>query len=294
MSYAVMPLSDYKAACDKVREKVDLTTVKFEETDSGFLRSEIFTVPKDGKYIFSCEFSNPIDLANLCYASPDWKGETAPGYFESIDSNNAKTMGNLYTTGQYRLFIADSTGLTTKDILKASLSIDGETVVDFILPAKIKSGELADKVDKVYWTAANSFGLKGKGQGELVRFDNVHPIEHKVEVGLSSKNLFNDAEANITKTEDYFKSNVGFSTDAFYSLAVEPNETYIATFMIRTDVERVWGSELGVGIGSLPTYGQGRIALSLIPQESYQNFATGTIRFTVPADVHIVYLCWCG
>ena len=289
MSYAVMPLIDYKAACDKVREKVDLTTVKFEETNFGYLRSEIFSVPKDGKYIFSCEFSNPIDLANLFYGSPDWKGETAPGYFESIDSNNAKTMGNLYAGEQYRLFIADSTGLTTKDILKASLSIDGETVVDFVPPPTIKSGELADKVDEVYWTAASDFGLKGKGQGELVTLENVHPIEHKVEVGLSSKNLFNDAEANITKTEDYFKSNVGYSTDAFYSLAVEPNETYIATFMIRTEVEHVWGSELGVGIGSLPTYGQGRIALSLIQNESYQNFATHTITFTVPADVHIVY-----
>lgn len=148
---------------------------------------------------------------------------------------------------------------------------------------------LKQDFDEVYWTAANNFGLKGKGQGELVTLENVHPIEHKVEVGLSSKNLFNDAEANITKTEDYFKSNVGYSTDAFYSLAVEPNETYIATFMIRTEVERVWGAELGVGIGSLPTYGQGRIALSLITKESYQNFVTHTIRFTVPADVHIVY-----
>lgn len=143
--------------------------------------------------------------------------------------------------------------------------------------------------DEVYKAGASDFGLKGKGQGELVTLNNVHPIEHKVEVGLSSKNLFNEDTANITKTEDYFKSNVGYSTDAFYSLAVEPNETYIATFMIRTEVEHVWGAELGVGIGSLPTYGQGRIELSLIPKESYQNFATHTIRFTVPADVHIVY-----
>ena len=143
--------------------------------------------------------------------------------------------------------------------------------------------------DEVYKAGASDFGLKGKGQGELVHFDNVHPIEHKVEVGLSSKNLFNEGAANITKTDDYFKSNVGYSTDAFYSLAVEPNETYIATFMIRTEVVRVWGSELGVGIGSLPTYGQGRIEASLIQNESYQNFATHTIRFTVPANVHIVY-----
>ena len=150
MSYAVMPLIDYKAACDKVREKVDLTTVKFEETDFGYLRSEIFTVPKDGIYIFSCEFSSPINLAYLYYANPQWQGDSSPGIFEPIDSNSAKTTGNLYTTRQYRLFIDGRSGLTTKDILKASLSIDGETVVDFITTPTIKSGELADKVDKVY------------------------------------------------------------------------------------------------------------------------------------------------
>ena len=124
---------------------------------------------------------------------------------------------------------------------------------------------------------------------ELLVIDNIKEEKHKVAVKLSSKNLFNDGAANITKTEDYFKSNVGYWEDAFYSLAVEPNETYIATFMIRTEIEHVWGAELGVGIGSLPTYGQGRIAMSLIQNESYQNFATHTIGFTVPADVHIVY-----
>lgn len=150
MSYAVMPLIDYKAACDKVREKVDLTTVKFEETDFGYLRSEIFTVPKDGKYIFSYEFSDSSKFSELYYNFPEWQGETAPGYFETIDNNSAKTTGNLYAGEQYRLFIDGSTGLTPKDILKASLSIDGETVVDFVPPPTIKSGELADKVDKVY------------------------------------------------------------------------------------------------------------------------------------------------
>lgn len=191
MSFAVMPLSDYKAACDKVREKVDLTTVKFEETDFGFLRSEVFTVPQDSVYIFSYEFSDPSKFPDLYYSSPEWEGETSPGYFEPIDSNSAKTTSELYAGVQYRIFIADSLGLTPKDILKASLLLDEETVVDFVPPPKIKSGELAEKVDEVYWTAANNFGLKGKGQGEFVHFENVHPIEHKVEVGLRSKNLVN-------------------------------------------------------------------------------------------------------
>lgn len=46
-------------------------------------------------------------------------------------------------------------------------------------------------LQKGYEAGRNDFGLKGKGQGELVHFDNVHPIEHKVEVGLRSKNLVN-------------------------------------------------------------------------------------------------------
>lgn len=150
MSYAVMPLSDYKAACDKVREKVDLTTVKFEETDFGFLRSEVFTVSKNSVYIFSYEFSDSSKFSDLYYASPEWEGETPPGYFEPIDSNSAETTSELYAGVQYRIFIADSLGLTPKDILKASLLLDEETVVDFVPPPKIKSGELADKVDEVY------------------------------------------------------------------------------------------------------------------------------------------------
>lgn len=290
MSYAVMPLIDYKAACDKVREKVDLTTVKFEETDFGYLRSEIFTVPKDGKYIFSCEFSNPINLSYLYYANPQWQADMSPGSFEIIDSNNVKTIDNLYTTSQYRIFIDGITGITPKDILKASLSIDGETVVDFVTTATIKSGELADKVDKVYWTAANNFGLKGKGQGELVHFDNVHPIEHKVEVGLSSKNLFNEGAANITKTEDYFSSNIHYTQGSFFELAVQPNETYTVSYLCSTPNEGVWGTQVLLGVCKTPTWvGASVIARTLIQERHYLNFSADTLTFKVPADTYTVY-----
>ncbi len=50
---------------------------------------------------------------------------------------------------------------------------------------------IAENQQKVYEAGASDFGLKGKGQGELVTLNNVHPIEHKIEVGLRSKNLVN-------------------------------------------------------------------------------------------------------
>ena len=144
---AVMPLIDYKAACDKVREKVDLTTVKFEETDFGYLRSEVFSVPTNGTYIFHYEFSDPSKISYLYCADPEWENNYPPGSFNPVDNNNAQ---GYVPAVPSRIFIGKQMGMTTKDILKASLSIDGETVVDFITTPTIKSGELADKVDKVY------------------------------------------------------------------------------------------------------------------------------------------------
>lgn len=289
MSYAVMPLSDYKAACDKVREKVDLTTVKFEKTDFGFLRSGVFTVPKDGMYIFSYEFSDSSKFVDLYFASPEWEGESSPGYFEPIDSNSAKT--TLYAGGQYRIFITDSLGLTPKDILKASLSLDEETVVDFVPHPKIKSGELAEKVDEVYWTAANDFGLKGKGQGELVTLNNVHPIEHKVEVGLSSKNLFNEAEADITKTEDYFVSNVNYSQAPCFTLKVESGATYTATVEYYTPNTVQFAQIIAFTFSREKTYTdyEKSIYVRLKTQDSTNGYVKDIKTFTIPDGVEEIY-----
>ena len=44
MSYAVMPLADYDAACDKVREKVGEKIIHFEDKGFGYLVSEPFLV----------------------------------------------------------------------------------------------------------------------------------------------------------------------------------------------------------------------------------------------------------
>lgn len=79
--------------------------------------------------------------------------------------------------------------------------------------------------DEVYEAGASDFGLKGKGQGELVHFENVHPIEHKVEVGLRSKNLF-DYEEFMRRWDngEYYLD----SGNAYYVLDIQltPNTKY--------------------------------------------------------------------
>ena len=53
---------------------------------------------------------------------------------------------------------------------------------------------IAENQQKVYEAGRNDFGLKGNASGELVTLNNVHSKEHKVEVGLGSKNLFDYEE----------------------------------------------------------------------------------------------------
>ena len=150
---------------------------------------------------------------------------------------------------------------------------------------------LKQDFDEVYWTAANNFGLKGKGQGELVTLENVHPIEHKVEVGLSSKNLFNDAEANITKTEDYFSSNIHYTQGSFFELTVQPNETYTVSYLCSTPNEGVWGAQVLLGVCKTPTWvGASVIARTLLHERHYLNFSADTLTFKVPADVYTIYI----
>lgn len=219
MSFAVMPLSDYKAACDKIREKADLTEIKFEETDFGYIRSVVFTAKESGEYIFTVEVKdeNKFNIDGTYYAYPEWNGDTSPGYFTVI---NDQSLSAYFTEDEtVRIFIGDYEGLKPSDIITATLSYNGEIVENFVEPPKIKSGELADKVDEVYWTAAKNFGLKGKGQGELVHFENVHPIEHKAEVRLRSKNLVN------ILAPDYIPSN-GYEVLDNNSIRVYTNRGY--------------------------------------------------------------------
>ena len=149
---------------------------------------------------------------------------------------------------------------------------------------------LKQDFDEVYKAGASDFGLKGKGQGELVRFDNVHPIEHKVEVGLSSKNLFNEGAANITKTEDYFSSNINYTQGSFFELAVQPNEAYTVSYSCLTPNEGVWGTQVLLGVCKTPTWvGASVIARTLLQERHYNNFSADTLTFKVPADTYIIY-----
>ena len=91
--------------------------------------------------------------------------------------------------------------------------------------------------DEVYKAGASDFGLKGKGQGEFVHLEPVHPIEHKVEVAVSDptakvkvsgKNLLNinrelgtltsgNSNASIRNDFDYTKYYLGLAINNYYN-----------------------------------------------------------------------------
>ncbi|MBQ9769291.1 MAG: hypothetical protein IJW27_03700 [Clostridia bacterium] len=91
--------------------------------------------------------------------------------------------------------------------------------------------------DEVYKAGASDFGLKGKGQGEFVHLEPVHPIEHKVEVAVSDptakvkvsgKNLLNinrelgtltsgNYNASIRNDFDYTKYYLGLAINNYYN-----------------------------------------------------------------------------
>lgn len=196
MSYAVMPLDDYVSTCDKVREKVDLTTVRFEDTDFGYIRSAIFTAKESGEYIFTVEVKDEseININDIYYANPEWEADFSPGMFNVIDG---KTLSVSFIKGEtVRIFISDYDGLKASDIVFATLSYNGEVVENFIESKKIKSGELADKVDEVYHKGqldviSNVESLKGKARGTSpLTILDISPVEHNVGVKITMKPAF--------------------------------------------------------------------------------------------------------
>lgn len=215
MSYAVMPLADYDAACDKVREKVGEQTILFEETDFGFLRSAIFTATKTGQYLFSFEFSDPNKFSGVYYNFPEWDGTTSPGNFEVVDDNNAETTAPLYAGQQYRIFISDTLGLTPEDILIATLSIDGETVVDFVPSLTIKSGEMADRVEDVFdagkqaereafWTNFFKGGVYGgMFSGGGWNAETFQPIYPEEKINISNRFIAERLFYKFNRSADY-------------------------------------------------------------------------------------------
>lgn len=167
MNYAVMPVADYDAACDKIREKAEVLEIKFEDTDFGYIRTTVFTPKASGQYIFTIEVKDNSKLdVNLCvFANPEWDAMSHPGMFEVVNSN---TISGKFGTSATRIFIDNRLGLKAEDIVSATLSYNGEVVESFVEPKNIKSGELADMVDVVYGAGAES----GK-QAEYDRFWDV-------------------------------------------------------------------------------------------------------------------------
>ena len=160
MNYAVMPLADYDAVCDKVREKANLSG--FEDTDFGYVRSFVFSVKESGTYTLNITVKDEskLDAYGFYFSNPDWDGMSSPGMFEIVSGKQTASLG----TADTRIFISTRNGLKASDIISATLERNGQVVIDFFAPL-IKSGELADTVDKVY-----EAGIESGKQTEHDRF----------------------------------------------------------------------------------------------------------------------------
>lgn len=160
MSYAVMPLSDYDAVCDKVRERASLSG--FEDTDFGYIRSYVFSVKEKGIYTLNLTIKDEskLDIYGIVFGMPDWEGLTSPGQFDVVSGKLTASLGTVPT----RIFISKNKGLKASDITSATLERNGQVVIDFSAPL-IKSGELAYTVDKVY-----EAGIESGEQTEYDRF----------------------------------------------------------------------------------------------------------------------------
>ena len=173
MSYAMMPLSDYKAACDKVREKVDLTIVKFEDTDFRYIRSVPFTIEGGKTYTLNLKLSDSSLFYEWIIIYSSWAADDSP-WIAEYEYKEKYTFSNSYDM-EARLFINIRNGLTINDIISASIECDGEIVANFVEPKKIKSGELADTIDLVYSTGKeteyNHFWDVYQQNGSLTVYD---------------------------------------------------------------------------------------------------------------------------
>ena len=191
MNYAVMPLADYDATCDKVRERANL--LGFEDTNFGFIRSFVFNLATSGTYRLkiSVKDASKFSIHDVIYAGADWQNDNQPGSFDVIDNETAST--NFPSNYSGRIFIGANRGLKASDITSATLERNGQVVIDFSAPL-IKSGEMADKVEDVYkagqFDIMDSFeAFKGNAVGQVVSINDVSPIEHNVGVELSSGTL---------------------------------------------------------------------------------------------------------
>lgn len=150
---------------------------------------------------------------------------------------------------------------------------------------------VAENVPRVYNAGASDFGLKESAEGSLVTFGNVHPKEHKVSVGLSSKNLFNKAEANITETEDRFSSNITYWQNPCLTIPVESGTAYYFSCEIYTPGTTQFNQIIAFSLSTEKTYTTAAKALilRLKTENSTKGFSATYGTFTVPEGIEEIY-----
>jgi hypothetical protein len=113
------------------------------------------------------------------------------------------------------VYLSTYKNLTANDIISASIECDGEIIADFVTPPKIKSGELAEKVDEVYeagrkdeqtkfWEIFQASGnrtnylrLCSNGEFNDENFNPIYPI-----TPVNSQQMFGSSSPNfVTDTK---------------------------------------------------------------------------------------------
>lgn len=153
MNYAVMPVADYDACCDKIREKAEKIDVKFKPADFGYLVSAPFAVEIGKVYTFDMELTDNNLFSDFVIENEDWANNFSPWFAES---EYPFTFEAKSTRQAVCIYLHSNKGLTPNDIVSATVECNGEIVANFVEPKKIKSGELADMVDVVYGVGAES------------------------------------------------------------------------------------------------------------------------------------------
>ena len=105
---------------------------------------------------------------------------------------------------------------------------------------------VAEKMPKLYNTGAENFGMKFSATGELVSINNVHSKEHRVDVGLGSKNLVDMHNPDKKPTWDAFER-IDDNTIRFYGCSGYGNAelAYRVYAPVGTKVTISYEDELG-------------------------------------------------
>lgn len=174
MSYAVMPLADYKNFCDTVREHFganlleNATFEKMSMISNGYISYE-YGASSRFRLIAGKEYT--LDLPNItvqeypaCYAyicKSDWDGKESTKLFTAMGGANQSPFPYHFTpteTAEYRVFLEPLGNDWSSEGADATLICNGATET-------IKSGEMADKVNDVH-----EFGKQAGHQAEYDRF----------------------------------------------------------------------------------------------------------------------------